>query len=91
MKAITAAGAAIERELLSGTDYSMSQDSDEALARVALLAAAPMLTEAITTALLNVSVAGWGRGGRGDARIVIPISQIAPTVKHVIEEAANGH
>lgn len=49
MKALTLAGAAIERELLSGKDYSMSQDSDEALARAALLAAAPVLSGAVTT------------------------------------------
>lgn len=42
-RAISAAGAAIERELLSGRDYSMSQDSDEALARVALTAVAALL------------------------------------------------
>ena len=41
--AVLAAAAAIERELLSGKDYSMAQDSDEALARVALEAAAPIL------------------------------------------------
>jgi hypothetical protein len=41
-----AAATAIERELLSGRDYSMAQDSDEALARVALEAAAPILAEA---------------------------------------------
>lgn len=45
--AIMAAAAAIERELLSGRDYSMAQDSDEVLARVALEAAAPILAEAV--------------------------------------------
>ena len=43
--AITAAAIAIERELMSGTDYAMAADSDEALARVALEAAAPVLAE----------------------------------------------
>ena len=43
--AITAAAAAIERELMSGTGYSMAADSDEALARVALEAAAPLLSD----------------------------------------------
>ena len=42
-KAVMAAAIAIERELLSGKDYSMAQDSDEALARVALEAAAPLI------------------------------------------------
>jgi hypothetical protein len=45
--AIQAAAAAIERELMSGTDYSMALDSDEALARVALTAAAPLLAESV--------------------------------------------
>ena len=44
-EAVMAAAIAIERELLSGKDYSMAQDSDEALARVALEAAAPILAE----------------------------------------------
>lgn len=43
-----AAAIAIERELLSGRDYSMAQDSDEALARAALEAAAPILAEHAT-------------------------------------------
>jgi hypothetical protein len=43
--ALRAAADAIERELLSGTDYVMAQDSDEALARVALDAAMPFLGE----------------------------------------------
>jgi len=47
-----AAAIAIERELLSGKDYSMAQDSDEALARVALEAAAPILAEAIAQKIL---------------------------------------
>lgn len=45
-EAVMAAATAIERELLSGKDYSMAQDSDEALARVALEAAAPILAGA---------------------------------------------
>lgn len=45
-EAVMAAAIAIERELLSGKDYSMAADSDEALARVALEAAAPILAEA---------------------------------------------
>ena len=44
-QAVTAAAIAIERELMSGTDYAMAADSDEALARVALEAAAPILAE----------------------------------------------
>jgi hypothetical protein len=51
-EAVMAAGVAIERELLSGKDYSMSQDSDEALARVALEAAAPILAEAVAQKIL---------------------------------------
>lgn len=47
-----AAAAAIERELLSGRDYSMAQDSDEALARVALEAAAPILAGAVAAKIL---------------------------------------
>jgi hypothetical protein len=50
--AIMAAAIAIERELLSGRDYSMAQDSDEALARVALEAAAPILAEAVAQKIL---------------------------------------
>lgn len=51
--AVMAAATAIERELLSGRDYSMAQDSDEALARVALEAAAPILADQIATAILR--------------------------------------
>jgi hypothetical protein len=43
--ALRAAADAIERELLSGTDYVMAQDSDEALARATLDAAMPFLGE----------------------------------------------
>lgn len=46
-EAVTAAATAIERELMSGKDYAMAADSDEALARVALEAAAPVLAEAV--------------------------------------------
>lgn len=52
--AIMAAAIAIERELLSGKDYSMAQDSDEALARAALEAAAPLLVEAATQAITGL-------------------------------------
>lgn len=52
-EAVMAAATAIERELLSGRDYSMAQDSDEALARVALEAAAPILADQIATAILR--------------------------------------
>ena len=38
-EAIRAAAEAIERELLSGRDYTMALESDEALARAALEAA----------------------------------------------------
>lgn len=85
MKPITAAGAAIERELLSGTDYSTSQDSDEALARTALLAAAPGLAEAIASALKQ---AAGPAGGRYD--IEIRMEHAVPIIRRVIEEAANG-
>lgn len=51
-EAVTAAAAAIERELLSGTDYAMAADSDEALARVALEAAAPFLAEHVARKIL---------------------------------------
>jgi len=51
--AIQAAAAAIERELMSGTDYSMALDSDEALARVALTAAAPLLAEVVAQKILE--------------------------------------
>lgn len=50
--AIQAAAAAIERELMSSTDYPMALDSDEALARVALEAAAPILADAVAQAIL---------------------------------------
>lgn len=43
--AVTAAAIAIERELMSGTGYATAPDSDEALARVALEAAAPVLAD----------------------------------------------
>jgi hypothetical protein len=51
-RAILAGGAAIERELLSGTHYEMSQDSDEALAKAALEAAWPILAEAVAAKIL---------------------------------------
>jgi hypothetical protein len=51
--AIQAAAIAIERELMSGKDYPMAQDSDEALARAALEAAAPLLADACATAILG--------------------------------------
>jgi hypothetical protein len=51
-EAVQAAAAAIERELMSGKDYSMAQDSDEALARVALEAAAPLLADACAAAII---------------------------------------
>lgn len=50
--AVTAATAAIERELISGTDYTTAPDSDEALARVALEAAAPFLADAVARKIL---------------------------------------
>lgn len=84
MKPLTAAGAAIERELLSGKDYSMSQDSDEALARVALLAAAPMLAEAVASALQKAAGPRWGRHD-----IDIYKRWVIPLVQRTIEEAAN--
>jgi hypothetical protein len=51
--ALTAAAEAIERELMSGKDYSMAADSGEALARVALDAAAPILAEAVAQKVLT--------------------------------------
>jgi hypothetical protein len=51
--AIQAAAAAIERELMSGTDYSTAADSDEALARAALTAAAPLLAENLLAPLIK--------------------------------------
>lgn len=45
--AVTAAAEAIERELMSGISYGTHVDSDEALARAALDAAAPILAEEI--------------------------------------------
>jgi hypothetical protein len=51
-RAILAGGAAIERELLSGIHYEMSQDSDEALAKAALVAAWPILAEAVAAKIL---------------------------------------
>lgn len=85
MKALTAAGAAIERELLSGADYSMSQDSDEALARVALLAAAPALAEAVASALQKAAGPRWGLHD-----VEIYKRWVEPLVQRIIEEAANG-
>jgi len=64
--AITAAASAIERELMGGTSYGFAMASDEALARVALEAAAPILAEA------------WGvkpkraRGPRPAKRVACP-------------------
>jgi hypothetical protein len=61
--AITAAAAAIERELMSGRDYSMAADSDDALARAALEAAAPLLAETLLTPLVKRHApvpGGWG-------------------------------
>ena len=71
-EAIMAAAIAIERELLSGTDYSMAPDSDEALARAALEAAAPILARAVAgkitahmekydTALTAIQRSRWRR------------------------------
>ena len=51
-EAVTAAAIAIERELMSGTDYATAPDSDEALARVAIEAAAPVLAEAVARKIL---------------------------------------
>ena len=51
-EAVTAAAIAIERELTSGTEYATAPDSDEALARVALEAAAPVLAEAVARKIL---------------------------------------
>ena len=44
---IAAAAAAVERELMSGRDYSMAADSDEALARAAVQAAMPIIRPAV--------------------------------------------
>jgi hypothetical protein len=64
--AIAAAATAIERELMSGKDYTMAADSDEALARAALDAAAPILAEAVAqkiTAHMNAHGPGAGSPG----------------------------
>jgi hypothetical protein len=45
-EAISAAAEAITRELMSGKDYSLAIDSDEALAKAALEAAAPLIAAA---------------------------------------------
>lgn len=50
--AVTAAATAIERELMSGDGYDLAADSDEALARVALEAAAPLLADAVAAKIL---------------------------------------
>ena len=50
--ALSAASAAIERELMSGTEYGCHIDSEDALARVALDAAAPLLAEACARAII---------------------------------------
>lgn len=55
-EALRAAAAAIERELMSGRDYSMALDSDEALARVALNAGAPLLREPYEDLLGDISL-----------------------------------
>jgi hypothetical protein len=70
-EAIMAAATAIERELLSGRDYSMAQDSDEALARVALEAAAPILAEAVAQKILTHME---GFGPRKPAGALEPVS-----------------
>lgn len=44
---VRAVADAIERELMSGTDYGTHMDSDEALACAALDAAAPLLADAV--------------------------------------------
>jgi hypothetical protein len=46
-EALTAAAAAIRRELHPGAVYTMTAGSDEALARAALEAAVPVLAEAV--------------------------------------------
>ncbi len=51
-EAVRAAAAAIERELLSGRHFAMAEDSDEALARAALDAAAPILADAVAKKIL---------------------------------------
>ena len=48
--ALAAASAAIERELMSGTDYGCHVDSEDALARAALDAAAPLLAASVAAA-----------------------------------------
>ncbi len=69
--AVQAAAAAIERELMSGRDYSMAADSDEALARAALEAAAPILAEAVAQKIL-AHMEGFGpRKPRGALEPVI--------------------
>lgn len=88
--ALLAAGAAIERELLSGTDYSMSQESDEALARVALLAAAPVLAPVVAAALREAAIAEWDRDDSDGPCIEIYVAQITPIVERVIKEVAGG-
>lgn len=87
--AILAAAAAIERELMSGTDYSMAADSDEALARVALEAAAPILAAAwgVTGPLSkeqvrSVACPSCGAGAGEQCRVQsYGVSRTWPTIK----------
>ena len=51
-RAITAAAIAIERGLMSGDHYAGSAESDEALARAALEAAAPALAAEVASRIL---------------------------------------
>lgn len=50
--ALRAAADAVERELMSPTRYDTHMDSDEALARTVLDAAAPILAEAVAQKIL---------------------------------------
>ena len=55
-EAVTAAAEAIERELMSDTFYAGHVESDEALARVALEAAAPHIRAQVHAEIRQLSV-----------------------------------
>ena len=68
--ALAAASAAIERELMSGTAYDCHVDSEDALARAALDAAAPLLADAVAGRLAEIRKLAetWCRDHHADSQ-----------------------
>jgi len=79
-EAVDRAAEAITRELMSGTRYEIALDSDEALARAALEAAAPVLAGHVAKRILahmNRRNARRRRGVRAYRRHFITAAQVA--------------